>query len=96
MVWSPVYLAVRKVLALIVLVVRSDRSKELEILLLRRELLILRRHPTCPLRPQQRALLSHDFLPQRASSVRPSCESGAVVAPDFSRFGSTYCLPPKK
>jgi hypothetical protein len=32
MVWSFVYPAVRKVLALIVLVGRSDRSKELEIL----------------------------------------------------------------
>jgi putative transposase len=43
MVWSFVYLAVRKVLALVVLVGRSDRSKELEILVLRHELAVLRR-----------------------------------------------------
>jgi hypothetical protein len=43
MVWSLVYLAVRKVLSLILLVGRSDWSKELEILVLRHELALLRR-----------------------------------------------------
>jgi tRNA U38,U39,U40 pseudouridine synthase TruA len=42
-VWSFVYRAVRSMLALVVLVGRSDRSKELEILVLRHELAILRR-----------------------------------------------------
>jgi hypothetical protein len=41
-VWSFVYLAVRRLLALAVLIGRSDRSKELEILVLRHELAILR------------------------------------------------------
>jgi hypothetical protein len=42
-IWSFVYLAVRKLLALVVLAGRSDRSKELEILVLRHELVLLRR-----------------------------------------------------
>jgi hypothetical protein len=42
-VWLFVYLAVRRLLALAVLIGRSDRSKELEILVLRHELAILRR-----------------------------------------------------
>jgi putative transposase len=48
MVWSFLYLAVRKVLALIVLIGRSDRSKELEILVLRHELALLRRRSGRP------------------------------------------------
>jgi hypothetical protein len=42
-VWWFVYLAVRRLLALAVLIGRSDRSKELEILVLRHELAVLRR-----------------------------------------------------
>jgi hypothetical protein len=43
MVWSFVYLAVRSLFALVLLFGRSDRSKELEILVLRHELAVLRR-----------------------------------------------------
>ena len=43
MLWSFVYLAVRNLFALVLLLPRSDRSKELEILVLRQELAILRR-----------------------------------------------------
>jgi putative transposase len=58
MVWSFVYLAVRKVSALIVLIGRSDRSKELEILFLRHELALLRRRSGRPgFEPADRALL---------------------------------------
>jgi len=42
-VWSFVYLAVRNLFALVVLLARSDRSKELEILVLRHELAVMRR-----------------------------------------------------
>ncbi len=45
MVWSFVYLALCRLLQLVVLLCRSERSKELEILLLRHELAILRRQP---------------------------------------------------
>jgi putative transposase len=68
MVWSFVYLAVRKVLALIVLVGRSDRSKELEILVLRHELAVLRRRSGRPgFEPADRALLAamSQALPRR-------------------------------
>ena len=77
MVWSFVYLAVRKALALIVVVVRSERSKELEILVLRHELAVLRRRPARPgFEPADRALLAamSQALPRRAwaaFSVRP-------------------------
>ena len=43
MLWSFVYLTVRGLLALVVLLGRSGRSKELEILVLRHELAVLRR-----------------------------------------------------
>jgi hypothetical protein len=42
-VWSFVYLALCRLLQLVVLLFRSERSKELEILVLRHELAILRR-----------------------------------------------------
>jgi putative transposase len=57
--WSFVYLAVRNLFALVALLVRSPRSKELEILLLRHELAILRRQSGRPrLRRVDRALLA--------------------------------------
>jgi putative transposase len=58
-VWSFAYLALCRLLQLVVLLCRSERSKELEILLLRHELAILRRHPRrVPVRPVDRALLA--------------------------------------
>jgi hypothetical protein len=45
MVWSFVYLALCRLLQLVVLLSRSERSKELEILVLRHELAVLRRQP---------------------------------------------------
>ena len=59
MVWSFAYLAVRSQFRLIVLLARSDRSKELEILVLRHELAILRRGSRRPrLESADRALLA--------------------------------------
>jgi hypothetical protein len=43
--WSLAYLVVRRLFELMMLCCRSPRSKELEILVLRHELSILRRHP---------------------------------------------------
>jgi putative transposase len=77
-VWSFVYLAPCRLLQLIVLLSRSDRSKELEILVLRHELAILRRQPRrAPFRPVDRAVLAAlaRTLPRRALgslSVRPA------------------------
>ena len=59
MLWSFVYLAVRNLFALVPLLARSPRSKELEILLLRHELAILRRQSGRPrLSRVDRALLA--------------------------------------
>jgi len=56
--WSFAYLAIRNLFALVWLLTRSGRSKELEILVLRHELSILRRQTRRPhLRPADRALL---------------------------------------
>ena len=59
MLWSIVYLGLRSVLAFIAWLVRSDGSKELEILVLCHELQILRPQVARPrFRPADRALLA--------------------------------------
>ena len=77
LVWSFFYLSVRNLFALVLLLGRSDRSKEVEILVLRHELAVLRRRSGRPrTEPADRALLAmlRRALPRRASaafSVRP-------------------------
>jgi putative transposase len=77
-VWSFIYVALCRLLQLVVLLGRSGRSKELEILLLRHELAILRRQPRrARLRPVDRAILAAltRALPRSAwasSSVSPA------------------------
>jgi putative transposase len=58
-VWSFVYLALCRLVQPVVLLCRSERSKELEILVLRHELAILRRQPRrTQRRPVDRAILA--------------------------------------
>jgi putative transposase len=77
-VWSFVYLALCRLVQLVVLLCRSERSKELEILVLRHELAILRRQPRrVRFRSVDRALLAAlaGALPRSAwtsLSVRPA------------------------
>jgi putative transposase len=77
-VWSFLYLALCRLVQLVVLLCRSERSKELEILVLRHELAILRRQPRrVPFRPVDRAMLAAlaRALPRSAwtsLSVRPA------------------------
>jgi putative transposase len=71
-VWSFVYLALRRVLELMVLCWRSADAKEVEILVLRHQLAVLRRqHPRPRLQPQDRALLAalSRLLPRRRWSI---------------------------
>jgi hypothetical protein len=76
--WWFVYVALCRLLQLVVLLCRSERSKELEILVLRHELAILRRQPRrARLRPVDRAILVAlaRALPRSAwtgLSVRPA------------------------
>jgi putative transposase len=76
-IWSFAYLAVRSLFALLLLLGRTDRSKELEILVLRHELAVLRRRSgRRRIEPADRALLAtlSRGLPRRAwaaFSVRP-------------------------
>ena len=59
MVWSFVYLALRRSLELILLCFRSAETKEIEILVLRHELAVLRhQHPRPHLQATDRALLA--------------------------------------
>ncbi|HYY78076.1 MAG TPA: hypothetical protein VFD04_02670, partial [Actinomycetes bacterium] len=59
MVWSFVYLALRRSLELVLLCSRPAEAKEIEILVLRHELAVLRRqHPRPRLQPADRALLA--------------------------------------
>jgi hypothetical protein len=70
--WSLVYLVVCRLFALVVLCCRSSGSKELEIVVLRHELSILRRQAKRPqLREADRALLAalSRLLPRRSWSV---------------------------
>jgi putative transposase len=84
-VWSFVYVAFCRPLQLVVLLVRSERSKELEILVFRHELAILRRQPRRALfRPVDRAILAAfaRSLPRSAwagLSERPA--TGVALAP---------------
>jgi hypothetical protein len=58
-VWPFGYLALCRLVQLVALLGKSERSKELEILLLRHELAILRRQPRrAPFRPVDRAILA--------------------------------------
>ena len=59
MVWSFVYLVLCRLCELMVLCWRSTDAKEVEILVLRHQLTVLRRqHPRPRLQPQDRALLA--------------------------------------
>ena len=75
--WSFLYLGFRRVLELIVLRFRRRETKEIEILVLRHELEILRRqHPRPRLRPADRAWLAvlSRLIPRQrwsAFGVRP-------------------------
>jgi putative transposase len=71
-VWWFVYLALRRSLELVLLCFRSAEAKEIEILVLRHELAVLRRqHPRPRLQPTDRALLAawSRLLPRARWSV---------------------------
>ena len=57
-VWSFVYLALRRLAELIMLCWRSESTKEAEILVLRHQLVVLRQHPRPRLQPPDRALFA--------------------------------------
>jgi putative transposase len=83
--WSFVYLGLCRLFQLVVLLCRSERSKELEILLLRHELAILRRQPRrAPVRPVDRALLAALARALRAppgQACRESRDAFALAPP---------------
>src|SRR5438105_13192694 len=59
MFWSVVYLALRRIFQLVVLALRHDRAKEIEILVLRHQIAVLRRQVHRPdLCPADRVLLT--------------------------------------
>jgi len=101
--WSFVYLAVRGVLGLVVLAVRPGRSKDLEILVLRHELSVLRRQSARPrLTPADRAFLAalSRLLPRAAwvsFSVRPETLLGwhrRLVARRWTYLSARLGRPP--
>jgi putative transposase len=71
-IWSFAYLALRRALELILLCCRSAEAKQVEILVVRHELAVLRRqHPRPRLQPTDRALLAavSRLLPRSRWSV---------------------------
>jgi putative transposase len=82
--WSFVYLVVRNVFALIWLLARPRRSKEVEILVLRHELAVLRRQATRPkLARADRALLAMlSRSLSRAAWTNLSVKRAAVASRD--------------
>jgi hypothetical protein len=103
-VWSFAYLAVRSLFALVLLLGRSDRSKELEILVLRHELAVLRRRSRRPrIEPADRALLAtlSRLLPRHAPhglrsrcGRRRCCAGTALVARRWTHPQSRPGRPP--
>ena len=85
MVWSFVYLGLCRLLRLVVLLCRSERSKELEILLLRHELAILRRRPRrAVVRPVDRAIfaaLAGRYPGALGRACRASGDAAALAPP---------------
>ncbi len=96
--WSFTYLAVRRVLSLLVLAFRRSGSKEIEILVLRHELEILRRKQPRPcLQPADRAWLAtlSWLLPRErwsAFGVRRTTRDPPSLAPSPRR--PTLDVPP--
>jgi hypothetical protein len=97
-IWSFAHLAVRSLFAFGLLLGRSDRSNELEILVLRHELTVLRRGSHPPrIEPADRALLAtlSRALPRSAwaaFSVRPEtllrcCAEISVTTASTGSFG---------
>jgi putative transposase len=82
-IWSFVYLALRRALELILLCFRSADAKEIEILVLRHELAVLRRqHPPPRLQPTDRALLAAPAAPTGALvGVPGTTRDAAALAP---------------
>jgi hypothetical protein len=80
-VWSLVYLALRRSLELVLLCFRSAEAKEIEILVLRHELAVLRRqHPRPRMQPKDRALLAalSRLLPRARWSVGRVADRGVT------------------
>ena len=79
--WTFVYLGLCRLLQLAVLLCRSERSKELEILLLRHELAILRRQPRrAQVRPVDHSWLSTMMGTSFTVSLLPALQSGCTLA----------------
>ena len=86
---SFVYVLACRLFELVVLLVRRDSSKELEILVLRHQLAILRRQTRRPqFTPSDRFLLTalNRVLPRRSWHAM-------LVTPDVAALASTACRP---
>lgn len=91
MLWSFVYLVVRNLFALVWLLGRPRRSKEMEILIIRHELAILRRQTSRPkLTRADRALLAS----LSCSLARPACAVFPIKPETLLRWAPPAHRPP--
>jgi hypothetical protein len=98
-VWSFAYLALRRILQLLVLVLRGDRPKEIEILVLRHQVSVPRRQVHRPdLTPPDRMLLAalSRLMRRRGCVLRDTLHAAALAPrprPAWLHQGATTASP---
>jgi len=100
--WAFMFLVARRAFELVVLVFRSGKSKEIELLALRQEVAVLRRQVKRPAyQPADRAMLTlfSRLIPKslwrQAFSVTPACRCREPIRPAQATIRYSWMRPPR-